>query len=258
MGFIRVVHRFTHSKNLQHVPAQILSSHPLLATLLIVTLLAACSSPSAPESTTTAAKPASQAVPQEPPAKPAPQAKETQADKPALPAKKPSQAEPSHGMDATVRAANSLKNDDASRLPLHEPDWTSPTALSYRKLKKMFRSFKKKEAKPQGMIAELNGQAIQLSGAVMPLDPPDEDGVMPRFWLANPTVVMAGCVYCNPPTLADLVYVDATKNPLTVDREELYRSVVAVKLLGRFFIEHVRGENGVEYVFRLELNKVLD
>ena len=93
-------------------------------------------------------------------------------------------------------------------------------------------------------------------GAVMPIDAVPKSGKMSRFWLANPMVVMAGCVFCNPPTMADLIFVSTPKGaPLEVDRERLYRGVVYTKLPGRLRLGPHTSSDGVEYLFSLELKE---
>jgi hypothetical protein len=91
----------------------------------------------------------------------------------------------------------------------------------------------------------------------MPIDPVPKSGEMQRFWLANPVVVMAGCIFCFPPTLGDLVYV-TTDEPLAVDRERLYRSVVYAKLLGRLELGPAKSGDGVEYLFSLKMRERLE
>jgi len=89
----------------------------------------------------------------------------------------------------------------------------------------------------------------------MPIDPVPRSGEMQRFWLANPVVVMAGCVFCNPPTLGDLVYVTTDGAPLVVDRERLYRSVVYATLLGRLELGPGKSDDGVEYLFSMKMRE---
>lgn len=138
-----------------------------------------------------------------------------------------------------------------------KPLWNAPFQLSYKTIKGNYRYYKINDKfLPEG-LPRIHGGAVVITGAVMPIDQPGENGEMGRFWLANPKVVMAGCAFCNPPTLADLIYVEVPDKPIKVDREELFRSVVTLKLLGRFFIQPTVTGDGIEYLFRMELKSVL-
>ena len=92
----------------------------------------------------------------------------------------------------------------------------------------------------------------------MPIDPVSDSGEMKRFWLANPVIVMAGCVFCNPPTMGDLVYVTANAAPITIDPERLFRGVVMLRVLGRLELGPQKSSDGVEYVFGFELRKLVE
>ena len=89
----------------------------------------------------------------------------------------------------------------------------------------------------------------------MPTAPVPPDGTMMSFWLANPIVVMAGCVFCSPPTLADLIYIEpaAGVKPLVVDREQLYTDTVPVTVTGRLFFGYWKAGEGTEALFRIEM-----
>ena len=165
-----------------------------------------------------------------------------------------------HGDNAILRAGNRLPDeaDTSSEYTLLEPDWTKPYPLTYVKLKRNYQYFLvKKHFIAQG-LPKVHGGAVTLSGSVMPLETPGPNGELRRFWLANPTVVMAGCVFCNPPTLADLVYVEVKGEPLKVDREKLYRGIVRLKIMGRFFLGADKTADGAEYIYKMELKEVLE
>ncbi len=165
-------------------------------------------------------------------------------------------AKKQHGVGDVVRARGTKKTAEISGLSLKQADWNDVQPLTFRALTKDYRTYRKSKTFPEGGISGHHGAAVRISGAIMPIDSPGPDGEMQRFWLANPKVVMAGCVFCNPPTLADLIYVETGEIPFKVDREELYRSVIVLKLTGRFFIESMQTDDGVEYLFRLNLKEV--
>jgi len=167
-------------------------------------------------------------------------------------------AEPQHDAGDTVRASAGGFDLKGGALTVFEPQWNNPFNLTFSTLVKEYRHYKTESSFIPDGLPKMNGGAVSISGAVMPIDAPPESGEMRRFWLANPTVVMAGCVFCNPPTLADLIYVNAESKPLKVDREELYRGVMVVRILGRFFVEAAKTADGVEYLFRMEMKELED
>ena len=160
-----------------------------------------------------------------------------------------------HGDDAVVRAGENLSIGTARKRPTGTPDWSSPTSLGFRDFKMLRRQFRHAGDFTPDEISRLHGAAVTVRGALMPIDPVPESGKLERFWLANPIVVMAGCVFCNPPTMADLIYVRTSGDPLEVDRERLYRSVVYAKLLGRFELGPGKSADGVEYMFGMDLEE---
>lgn len=160
-----------------------------------------------------------------------------------------------HGEDAVVRAGENLSPGTARKRPTGTPDWSSPTSLGFRDFKKLRRQFRRAGDFTPDELSRLHGAAVTVRGALMPIDPVPESGKLERFWLANPIVVMAGCVFCNPPTMADLIYVRTNGDPLEVDRERLYRSVVYAKLLGRFELGPGKSPDGVEYMFGMDLEE---
>jgi len=164
-----------------------------------------------------------------------------------------------HSLNATVHTRDHINGKSEKKaLPITKPDWDNPVELRYRDLVKMYYYFLKNHAYPKGAAEMLNGAAVIVNGAIMPIETPNKKGELPRFWLANQTVVMAGCVFCNPPTMADLVYVEKKGKPLRVDRESLYKSVVNMTVKGRFFLGPKVTEDGVQYLFGMEFKEMVD
>ncbi|MFO8071082.1 MAG: hypothetical protein R6V85_04330 [Polyangia bacterium] len=164
-----------------------------------------------------------------------------------------------HGADAVVRTkkkkADRYEAVDRKQYP---PDWSSPLEIPFRELKDLRAQYRRTDTFDEKTLRKYSGAAVRVSGAVMPIDPVPESGEMKRFWVANTVIVMAGCVFCFPPTMGDLVYVDASGDPYEVDREKLYRSVVKVEALGRLELGPNRTEDGVEYMFGMELKSIED
>jgi hypothetical protein len=164
-----------------------------------------------------------------------------------------------HGKDAVVRS----KEGDSVRLPAVKrkrfpADWDKPIEVPFREFKRLRREYRQAKDFTSETLRRFSGAAVQVRGAVMPIDPVGEEGVLKRFWIANTMIVMAGCVFCFPPTMGDLVYVDASSKPYEVDREQLYRSIVKVEALGRLELGPNRSSDGVEYMFGLELREISD
>jgi hypothetical protein len=144
-----------------------------------------------------------------------------------------------------------------SRYPLQEPDWNSPKKISYSYLRLITQKRKNAEKIfPEGVVDEINGAAVELTGAVIPAEDVPRSGEMKRFWLVNPRVILAGCVYCNPPALSDMVFVVTAQGQkaLRVSPEELYNRIVTVTVKGRFFLGPERTSEGLEYLYRIEKN----
>jgi hypothetical protein len=173
------------------------------------------------------------------------------------PTASPSQVVRDHGENAVVRAGESVVAQ-AAALPLATPVWDAPVDLTFSSFKALRRGYREAKAFSPEDVARLHGAAAVVRGALMPIDPIPKSGEMRRFWLANPVVVMAGCVFCFPPTLADLVYVTTDGAPLVVDRERLYRSVEYAKLLGRLRLGPGASDDGVEYMFSMEMKERLE
>jgi len=173
----------------------------------------------------------------------------------AVPSQKPAVV---HGPDAVVRSRDDLEAKAAAALPLATPIWSAPVELTFSSFKALRRRYRAEREFPPEEVARLHGAAVTVRGALMPIDPVPKSGKMQRFWLANPVVVMAGCIFCNPPTLGDLVYVTTAGAPLSVDRERLYRSVVYAKLLGRLQLGPAKSDDGVEYLFSMKMREQLE
>jgi hypothetical protein len=175
----------------------------------------------------------------------------------APPANGPGDPRAQHGANPTLRSSTRLDPGAKKNYPLVKPDWSKPYPMTFRKLMLNYQYVQVHGSFFEKGLPRIHGGAVEISGAVMPIDAPGEDGKLSRFWLANPLVVMAGCVFCNPPTLGDLVYVEA-KPALEVDREALYQSVVTARLIGRLFIDGGRTSDGVEYLYHMQLKQVME
>lgn len=146
---------------------------------------------------------------------------------------------------------------NSNKYPVVEPDFSKALPLNFRGLKKVYTYFRLKDSFPEVVLKSLNGSAIEMIGAVMPVEKIPEDGVFPSFWLSNPVIVLAGCVFCNPPTLADIVYVEkkAGETPFSIDREKLFKQVVLIKVTGRFFFGP-ESTGDQTYLFSIEAESV--
>jgi hypothetical protein len=144
-----------------------------------------------------------------------------------------------HGTDAVLKPVDKLGDKEKyhGKYPLNEPDFSNLHPLNYQGLKKVYTYFRLKESMPEVVVNKLNGAAVVMTGAVMPVDKIPEDGKFSAFWLSNPSIVLAGCVFCSPPTLADIVYVykDSGEKPFEFEREKLFKQVVLVRVIGRLF-----------------------
>jgi hypothetical protein len=165
-----------------------------------------------------------------------------------------------HGPNDVVRTRDmEVKPAATAARPRFAPDWDNPKTLTFAGLRKYRREYRKHGDFSEQTVRELSGAAAVIKGAVMPIDPLPESGKMQRLWIANPMVVMAGCVFCNPPTLADIVYVQAPPGePYGADRERLYRSVVIAEARGRLVLGPIKSSDGVEYMFGLDLTEIAD
>ncbi len=146
---------------------------------------------------------------------------------------------------------------NGNNYPVVEADYSKTNPLNFRGLKKVYTYFRIKDSFPKVVLKSLNGAAIEMTGAIMPVDKIPEDGVFPAFWLSNPVIVLAGCVFCNPPTLADIVYVEKKSGeiPFSIDREKLFKQVVLVKVTGRFFFGP-ESTGDQTYLFSIEAESV--
>ncbi|HOW52104.1 MAG TPA: hypothetical protein PLV42_08710 [bacterium] len=162
-----------------------------------------------------------------------------------------------HGRQIIVKNAGNAAafKKAGSNFAQVEPNWDAPYNLNYQGLRKVNLYLTMYEKWPKEVLQQLNGAAVTISGMVMPTGPVPQDGRMIDFWLANPTVVMAGCVFCNPPTLADLLHVETMSGskPLVVDREQLYTDIVPVTVTGRLSFGYKKTADGVESLFQIEL-----
>jgi hypothetical protein len=154
-----------------------------------------------------------------------------------------------HGRGAVVRSGDKLTENEKRHLAynVNSADSEKPaTPLEFKGLRKIYTYFRIKERLPQEVVDALNGSRVMIVGAVMPFESIPENGEVNEFWLANPRIVAEGCVFCNPPTLADLVYIYRNEGeaPFKFDRETLFKKVTLAAVTGRLFFgpDEVKGQ----------------
>ena len=145
-----------------------------------------------------------------------------------------------HGRGSVLHHSDKLDKNEMThgRYKINEPDYDMPPRpIEFKSLKKVYTYFRLKEKLPQEVVESLNGSLVTMVGAVMPFEKIPEDGRFSTFWLSNPAIVMKGCVFCNPPTMGDIVYAykDAGEKPFEFEREKLFKQVLLVQVTGRFF-----------------------
>ena len=145
-----------------------------------------------------------------------------------------------HGRGSVLKPSDKLNKNEMThgRYVINEPDYDMPPRpIEFKSLKKVYTYFRLKEKLPQEVVESLNGSLVTMVGAVMPFEKIPEDGKFSTFWLSNPAIVLKGCVFCNPPTMGDIVYAykDAGEIPFEFDREKLFKQVLLVSVTGRFF-----------------------
>jgi hypothetical protein len=150
-----------------------------------------------------------------------------------------------------VRADVALKRPDTA------PRWDAVAPLEWKRLGTLFTGFsigyKMGGDFTDDVVRDLHGAAVEIEGAVLPIDPPKS--ALKRFWLVKPEVARAECVFCKPPSPGDLIYVDASKSPLSVDRKKMYTDTVIIKAVGRFLLGPTKTKDGIEYLYGLELKE---
>lgn len=154
-----------------------------------------------------------------------------------------------HGRGAVVRPGDRLTENEKHHTAynVNSVDSEKPaTPLEFKGLRKLYTYFRIKERLPQEVVDALNGSRVVIVGAVMPFESIPENGEVSEFWLANPRIVAEGCVFCNPPTLADLVYIYRNEGeaPFKFDRETLFKKVTLAAVTGRLFFgpDEVKGQ----------------
>ena len=145
-----------------------------------------------------------------------------------------------HGQNSVLHPSDKLNKNEMThgKYVINEPDYEMPPRpIEFKSLKKVYTYFRLKEKLPQEVVEALNGSLVTMVGAVMPFEKIPEDGRFSTFWLSNPAIVMKGCVFCNPPTMGDIVYAyrDAGEKPFEFEREKLFKQVLLVSVTGRFF-----------------------
>ena len=169
-----------------------------------------------------------------------------------------------HGSGSVLHASDKLNRNEMThgKYKINEPDYDMPPRpVEFKSLKKVYTYFRLKEKLPEPVVESLNGSLVTMVGAVMPFEKIPEDGKFSTFWLSNPAIVMKGCVFCNPPTMGDIVYAykDAGEKPFEFDREKLFKQVLLVQVTGRFFFgpETINGQTFLNSILVKEI-KVLD
>ena len=145
-----------------------------------------------------------------------------------------------HGTASVVKPSDKLNKNEMThgKYKINEPDYDMPPRpIEFKSLKKVYTYFRLKEKLPEPVLESLNGSLVTMVGAVMPFEKIPEDGKFSTFWLSNPAIVLKGCVFCNPPTMGDIVYTykDAGEKPFEFEREKLFKQVLLVRVTGRFF-----------------------
>lgn len=169
-----------------------------------------------------------------------------------------------HGSGSVLHASDKLNRNEMThgKYKINEPDYDMPPRpIEFKSLKKVYTYFRLKEKLPEPVLESLNGSLVTMVGAVMPFEKIPEDGKFSTFWLSNPAIVLKGCVFCNPPTMGDIVYAykDAGEIPFEFDREKLFKQVLLVQVTGRFFFgpDTINGQTFLNSILVKEI-KVLD
>jgi hypothetical protein len=159
--------------------------------------------------------------------------------------------------NAVVKAEAIDLRPDALVRPETAPKWDAPQAIDWAHLSKLFTGFaigyRMGGDFTKGVVDELHGTAAKIDGAVLPIDPPK--GPMKRFWLVEEHTAADSCPYCKPPSHGKMIFVDASKRPLEVDRKQLYEGVVTIGAVGRFLLGPAKTGDGIEYLYGLELKE---
>ena len=169
-----------------------------------------------------------------------------------------------HGQGSVLHHSDKLNKNEMThgKYKINEPDYDMPPRpIEFKSLKKVYTYFRLKEKLPEPVVESLNGSRVTMVGAVMPFEKIPEDGKFSTFWLSNPAIVLKGCVFCNPPTMGDIVYAykDAGEIPFEFDREKLFKQVLLVQVTGRFFFgpDTINGQTFLNSILVKEI-KVLN
>ena len=137
-----------------------------------------------------------------------------------------------------------------------QQDKNQSLQLNYKLMSLLYGHYLGKKKFSKNILEILNHKKVTIKGVVVPVEVPDKECNLKRFWLANPIVVMAGCVFCNPPTLGDLIYVDMNGKSLKADRGVLYSTMLKKEITGRFVVGYTRSKEGYEYLFKIEAEEI--
>lgn len=161
-----------------------------------------------------------------------------------------------HGEAPTLRPVGSVPGERGSKPAPYkaQPNWEDPFIVTPEHLQSLHLQYVVgRDTFPEQVVTQLHGAAALVMGAIVPIDPPTDEGELRRFWLVKPKAVAAGCVFCAPVGLGDLVFVEVPRGrSFRVPRERLYKDVVVVYLLGRFQLGPAITEDGVGYLLGLE------
>lgn len=169
-----------------------------------------------------------------------------------------------HGQNSVLHSSDKLNRNEMihEKYKINDPDYDMPPRpIEFKSLKKVYTYFRLREKLPEPVVESLNGSLVTMVGAVMPFEKIPEDGRFSTFWLSNPAIVLKGCVFCNPPTLGDIVYAyrDSGEKPFEFDREKLFKQVLLVSVTGRFFFgpDTINGQTFLHSILVKEI-KILD
>ncbi|MCB1154216.1 hypothetical protein KDL45_11245 [bacterium] len=161
--------------------------------------------------------------------------------------------------DATVPQTGVANAAEAPAKPTDVVAAKAPDAirLDFQELTKQYEVYRKTKEFSKDWVGKIDGKVVAIKGSIVPADAPAEEGKITRFWLSNPLIVYDGCQFCAPPSMADLIYVNADENPLLIDMETLYLNTVTITALGKFHVGRVRVPGALDYVYKMDLEKTL-
>jgi hypothetical protein len=102
-------------------------------------------------------------------------------------------------------------------------------------------------------LSRYNGRFVTITGALLPFSDVPPDGKLLAFWLINPNLMSGGCVFCNPGSVFEMVYVvtDKGREGIKVDKEKLYSGIVQVTVQGKLFLGAEESPDGLRYLYKI-------